>query len=320
MSIDNGVYIFSTPDLKGGKEYRVSEASAIENIFWGGRFNRDIHPNLNPIQVCEYFGMSRVYTDEDSAFEYAQELLKSTEEIYGICEYGICSIEGKYPFSEYEYMAQLGINDEKEYDRSAIMFHVFTRKNGVMSYHCSVDDIRLAQIASFDAFLLNEDRPGVEVYVESLGDLSPFVFSIAYSDGEEFSSDDFSSLENAHTKSFKMVLDNPYMDKAIIRACKLRAGFGEPPTKYASIKSEIDDVIDDVEELHTMLSLSKVNYLVRVTQEKLIELKKCSRYGELRWEDMSHDLRLVGRLITAELDNLDLIFNGKIDFPFLWRG
>ena len=84
MSADNGVYILETK----GPEYRVTYASAIDNITYGEYTtpDPDYDGEWNKKEVREYFGNSKVHTSLDEAYKEAEELHKHWE----WTEYGIC--------------------------------------------------------------------------------------------------------------------------------------------------------------------------------------------------------------------------------------
>lgn len=83
MSQDNGIYVIETY----GPEYRVAYAHAIDNIF--GKFSDEtLHWEGNAEMMREYFGKSQVFTDIESALDWAEELSYD----YEYLEDGVCVI------------------------------------------------------------------------------------------------------------------------------------------------------------------------------------------------------------------------------------
>jgi len=96
MSADNTIAILKTPSGKGGFEYRVIHAQAIENIYWQ-------HDDGNPLEVMRYFGKCEVLTSEINALKIALDMEKEIlNDDFGILEYGIRTIELPHPFSYYK--------------------------------------------------------------------------------------------------------------------------------------------------------------------------------------------------------------------------
>lgn len=90
MSSDNGIYI-----LKSKDGYRVVHTQAIENIYWWNVENPDTRKwkkksKINPIELKEYFGESKVFKTENEVLKEAIQLQKK----YEMVEYGICYIRG----------------------------------------------------------------------------------------------------------------------------------------------------------------------------------------------------------------------------------
>lgn len=75
MSADNGIYILETQ----GPEYRVIEASAIENIEYGGD-----ESGWNPKEVRRYFKNAKVFTSRSAALEKAADMEQEYETEYGV--------------------------------------------------------------------------------------------------------------------------------------------------------------------------------------------------------------------------------------------
>lgn len=86
MSADNGIYIGIFPTTDGGKEYRVIEASAIDNVNCGTEEYQD-HMRLL------YFGKAKSLPGFVSAITEAFKL----KEEYPILEYGINELEFDRP-------------------------------------------------------------------------------------------------------------------------------------------------------------------------------------------------------------------------------
>ena len=75
MSADNGIYILETQ----GPEYRVIEASAIENITYGGD-----ETGWNPKEVKRYYQNAEVFTSRSAALEVAADMEQEYETEYGV--------------------------------------------------------------------------------------------------------------------------------------------------------------------------------------------------------------------------------------------
>lgn len=93
MSADNGIYILETNSPLGGKEYRVKELQAIENLHYknvNGKWIED-HSTETEIQNArEMFNNCKVYNNLMEVEQEAERLLLEIEQRYiGICEYGI---------------------------------------------------------------------------------------------------------------------------------------------------------------------------------------------------------------------------------------
>ena len=81
MSADNGVYIAKFPKVDGGVEFRVAEASAIDNCTLFPLVGLDMEDAYRVL----IFGDSSVFTDYSEAEAFAeQEAAK-----YDVLEYGI---------------------------------------------------------------------------------------------------------------------------------------------------------------------------------------------------------------------------------------
>lgn len=86
MSADNGIYILST-DSEKGPEYRVTYASAIDNIY--GEWNdKTAKYNGNIQNIKETFGEVPVFYTLNEALDFAEELENSNDPT----EDGICVI------------------------------------------------------------------------------------------------------------------------------------------------------------------------------------------------------------------------------------
>jgi hypothetical protein len=92
MSADNGVYISTFPKEDGTKEYRVTDAQAIENVKWEE-------------YVREYFENAFVFSTEEEAVAKAVDIYKELP----ICEYGISMLPNfpkpinQYPAPKEDY-------------------------------------------------------------------------------------------------------------------------------------------------------------------------------------------------------------------------
>ncbi len=119
MSADNGIYILRSLD-----GYRVTEAGAIENLYWwanccdkpnvvqdaleDGCFYHDVCQNcntkdpkfeqreeLNPKELLKYFGKCTVYDTQKEVLEEATNIFEEImDDDMGIVEYGISFIRG----------------------------------------------------------------------------------------------------------------------------------------------------------------------------------------------------------------------------------
>lgn len=109
------IAILKTPDGKDSFEYRVIHAQAIENIYWD-EHNPNGNPEGNPVQVCNYFGHSEVFTNSDDAFHVAELMAKKilADDFCPILEYGINEIELPHPFSYYVEKAKQITQGEDE--------------------------------------------------------------------------------------------------------------------------------------------------------------------------------------------------------------
>ena len=84
MSADNGVYVLGSRTKDGGWEYRVCEASAIENVFWNYE-RKEEGSEFNMEEVRSYWGRSPIYRTQEEVMQEAVRILNDIE----ICEYGI---------------------------------------------------------------------------------------------------------------------------------------------------------------------------------------------------------------------------------------
>lgn len=89
MSADNGIYILKSPNFETGyTEYRVTYASAIENIYY-----RSNYGDFNSEALQEYFGNCNVLDSEIAAFAKAKEINGDLEKEGLYTEYGIQTIK-----------------------------------------------------------------------------------------------------------------------------------------------------------------------------------------------------------------------------------
>ena len=96
MSADNGVYVVEIPTKDGGKEWRVIEAMAIDNVEDSPSIPQEI---TDLYRVC-YYGEAKTFHNEDEASDYAEKL----SEQYDILEYGVCGLEPfNRPLLEMDY-------------------------------------------------------------------------------------------------------------------------------------------------------------------------------------------------------------------------
>ena len=95
MSADNGIYILLT-DGEKGPEYRVTYATAIDNIY--GEWNVDTAKYDGNIQaIKQTFGEAKVFFTLNEALDYAE----NCEHEAGYLEDGICVISD---FQSYGYL------------------------------------------------------------------------------------------------------------------------------------------------------------------------------------------------------------------------
>lgn len=90
MSIDNGIYILTTP--KGdGFEYRVSELSAVENYMYDFQFDEETDdPKIHIYNARNMWGQSKVFTNyEDAVVEAEQQYDEFLNTYHFPPEYGI---------------------------------------------------------------------------------------------------------------------------------------------------------------------------------------------------------------------------------------
>jgi hypothetical protein len=85
MSADNGVYILVLRD-----QIRVTEAQAIDNIYWW--FNREYELELgegtiNPLGIIRYFQKARIFKSDEDAMRHAFNIARDISYLeYGISE------------------------------------------------------------------------------------------------------------------------------------------------------------------------------------------------------------------------------------------
>lgn len=83
MSADNGIYVLQTK----GPEFRVVHCQNIDEIY--GEFSDDTLKWLgNPEMILHFFGEATVFSNIETALDFAEELSYS----YEYLEYGICVI------------------------------------------------------------------------------------------------------------------------------------------------------------------------------------------------------------------------------------
>lgn len=93
MSADNGVYILVTKGNRGKKEYRVSHAQAVENLWYEPDHPQGSRDGLNTKYAHLLFGKSRVFTDMKLARGYAERIYDEWMGDFGIVEYGITTLD-----------------------------------------------------------------------------------------------------------------------------------------------------------------------------------------------------------------------------------
>lgn len=112
MSADNGIYILESPVRSGeGKEYRVAECMAIENINYvpTGFYapEEDLFWNLPAIWYA--FGTCEVFTNGADARQEAERIY--CDPAMEICEYGISYIEMDRPFPTFDEVLQFSLRE-----------------------------------------------------------------------------------------------------------------------------------------------------------------------------------------------------------------
>lgn len=80
MSADNGIYIGEFPTSSGGKEYRVTEAAAIDNCFDQTGYSKEDTDDYR----ARYFGKATVFYDLTEAEMYAFDLSRKNWTEYGV--------------------------------------------------------------------------------------------------------------------------------------------------------------------------------------------------------------------------------------------
>lgn len=102
MSADNGVYILRTPDGNGGYEYRVSHATAIDNIYQKDKRRKNA-------MLFMYFQNSTVFDNKYDAEREADKQYTRVMRDFGICEYAIQYIDWQeqFPVTTHEHAKQI---------------------------------------------------------------------------------------------------------------------------------------------------------------------------------------------------------------------
>lgn len=181
MSSDNGCFVGVFPKANGSKEYRVIEAGAIENCDYEfGATEKDENGFLvlsdreKELQDCErlmYYGQARSFDNEVDALKAAHKLHEEVLRDFGVCEYGVCTIEYDRPLpnlSHEEAKAKLDSwqkdqekksrQEQKERDRNTKRYFVLMPvevveyQGSATSYGISSDKIKEYQgkFGSFD--------------------------------------------------------------------------------------------------------------------------------------------------------------------------
>ena len=110
MSADNGIYILRTPNVDfNDYEYRVSEAQAIENIYYNVKEPLDAIPD----DVVMIFDKGFVFTREEAIKEAFRIYDEIQESDYPIVEHGIQEIHLNFPFSRYQELTEELKNENK---------------------------------------------------------------------------------------------------------------------------------------------------------------------------------------------------------------
>lgn len=98
MSIDNTIVIINTPGVCTGREYRVLDLGAAENLSYQGEF----YYNGVNVECLTQFRSAKVFSNGVDAYHQA---LKLTKECYECCgmypEYGTMEIRLDYHFDHY---------------------------------------------------------------------------------------------------------------------------------------------------------------------------------------------------------------------------
>jgi hypothetical protein len=116
MSADNGIYILRTKLRSNegfeGYEYRVTEAQAIENIYYYAEGTK-----LREAELVRYFGRSEVFLGKVDALVFARDKAEELEKNNYPLEYGVSVIKWDKPFPEMTIEEAKRILDE-EFNRT----------------------------------------------------------------------------------------------------------------------------------------------------------------------------------------------------------
>lgn len=147
MSANNGVYILRTLSPVDGHEYRVvyftteRDLIAIEDIYWDN--------SGDDAKMIRYFGDSPVFTDPDSAYRYARDLLEKQE----YTEHGICStsVNRFFPKALDQVPTQLrdALSKIKEFVKNIFPRHKIGIKDGAIVI-ADIYSLRPTQVKSWE--------------------------------------------------------------------------------------------------------------------------------------------------------------------------
>ena len=97
MSADNGVYIAEFPTSDGGKEYRVTEAMAIDNCDLQYLPLGDERTKMEDAYRYSYFGNCPSYPTLQAAETEAMEIYADIVKNGWYTEYGVCNLKFNRP-------------------------------------------------------------------------------------------------------------------------------------------------------------------------------------------------------------------------------
>lgn len=110
MSADNGIYILESL-VHDGKEYRVAECQAIENINYVPKsfYAPDDKSFWNLPSLWASFGKCQIFHDEAAALQEAQRLYRDPSMV--VCEYGISTIQMDRSFPTFDDVLKFALSE-----------------------------------------------------------------------------------------------------------------------------------------------------------------------------------------------------------------